>query len=302
MPRQGNYTQEQVNTRLQDYVFPEECAAGTFPRAFAPEMVSAFIADRVSAEKPRSPARMVRVTRLVRFYTLRDRVGQLQGLIDGKEKAPKDLARSGLLIEAVGQLGDAGRQEAMIKEYERLVADRVAEQDDGLEVLIRTYFSLPPQASSASIKKRVADARAACEKNGPPEKLGVLMNDDIRLLPWVIAAKARKDWIATKLQGAEQMQRWASSYLLFDMDTPFKWDEYAGFALVAAARQQGDQAAVAAIKDAMQKVKPEEDEQELTQFRKTRGYRAREYFLDSLTEQEQSDYEKNERAQDDLFC
>jgi hypothetical protein len=186
-----------------------------------------------------------------------------------------------------------------VKEFERLLAAPVAV--DGMETLINTFFSLPPKVASTAITKRVADLLAECERKGPEEKLGHYMEFDIRLLPWVISAKTRKDSILSLPAGPQRLQRWAEAYLAYDSTSPFQWDRHAGFALVQDGRAAGDPATVKAVTAAMAKIDPNKDDPALTKFRKTRGYRAREFFLETLTEEEKDDVKDFQRVQDDLI-
>jgi len=297
MPRLGTYTDEEAQHVLEQYVVPKECASQPMPIDMLPERVSRFIRDTVRKDLWGLPMR--RATDLVRFYALRDRVEQFAGFFTGTEKTRHDVERACRLIVVLSELGTPDQQNLAVREFERLVNSPAAAE--GLEVLIETFFSLPPRASSATIRKRVTDLRAACERKGPPEKLGEYMEYDIRQLPWVISAKTRKDSILSLPAGPQRLQRWAEAYLAYENTTPFAWDRHAGFALVQDGRAAGDAAAVAAIKAAMARIDPNKDDPELVKFRKTRGYHAREFFLDTLTEEEQDDQKRYTRVQEDLI-
>jgi hypothetical protein len=296
MPRIGNYTEEETRIVLEQYILPKECAADPFTTDLRPEWVSTFVRDSVKKDLIGRPMR--RATDVVRFYALRDRTDQLAGFFTGNEKTQNDLERACFLIVTLCELGTPDRQNAAVKEFERLLAAPVAV--DGLETLINTFFSLPPKVASTAITKRVSDLRAECERKGPEEKLGHYMEYDIRLLPWVISAKTRKDSILSLPAGPPRLQRWAEAYLAYETTTPFAWDRHAGFALAQDGRAAGDPATVKAITAAMAKIDPKKDDAEITKFRKTRGYRAREFFLETLTEEEKDDEKDFQRVQEDL--
>lgn len=299
MPRQGDYTNEEAKDLLEDYVLPKECATSVFPRDLKPEQVSAFVRNDVKKDLSAGPMR--RATQVVRFYNLKDCVEQLSGYFSMDEKTKDDFIRAGHLIVMMAELGTADEQDAAVKQFERLVAAPAA-ANEGLETLCQTFFSLPPKASPAAIRKRVADARAECERKGPEQKLGLLMEYEIRLLPWVISAKARKDGILTLPRGPERLQRWTEAYLAYENTTPFTWDGHAGYALAQEGREAGDKTTYAAVTAAMGKIEPNKDDKELTLFRKTRGYRAREYFLEPLTDVQKDDLKDSERVQEDLIA
>jgi hypothetical protein len=298
MPRVGNYTPDETRALLKQYVLPTGCASDPFPTDLRTEWVSAFIRDTVQRDFIGLPMR--RATDVVRFYALDDRTGQLAGLFTGSERTFADLQRACYLIVALCELGTADQQQAAVKQFERLVQAPVAR--DGFQALSETFFSLPPRVPATALAKRVSEARADCERRGPEDKLGDLMEWDERLLPWVLSAKTRKDMIVGLPPGPARLQRWAEAYLAYENTTPFTWDRQAGFALVQEGRAAGDAVTVKAITGAMAKIDAKKDDAELTKFRKTRGYHAREFFLEALTEEEKEDQAKETRPQEDLVA
>ena len=297
MPRRGQYTDEQVKIMLQSYVLPQGCDAPLMPRDLKPEVVSDFIRDSVNAGL--ATKSITRAVRLARFYVLRDRAGPLIGLVGGRERNRAELEKSCRLIVAAGELGMAAEQEEAVKQFQRLVDEPVARE--GLDVLIETFFSLPPRTPAEPLAKRVRAALEDCEKNGPEGDLGWLMNYDIRDLPWMLEEKARKDAVPTIKDDATRRRRWAEIHLGFDQKNPFNWEEHAGFYLLADVKEAGDAPAVEALKTAMSRIDPSKDEEELVKLRKTRGYRARKYFLEPLDEEQEDDLKANLRPQDDLI-
>jgi len=297
MPRIGNYTDKETRAVLEQYIVPKECAAAPFPTALRPDWVSEGVRDIVKSKH--TGRTMRRATEIVRFYALRDRVDQFVAFITGGEKTQTDVERTGNLITLVSELGTSAQQSAAVKEFDRLVASPAAAE--GLEALIEAFFTLPPKTPSAGIQKRVSDLYTECERKGPEDKLGRFLECDARLLPWAISAKTRKDSILVMPPGPPRLQRWAEAYLAYENTTPFAWDRHAGFGLVQDARDQGDPAGAQAVAAAMGKIDPKKDDVEVTKFRKTRGYRARQFFLQPLNEEQEEDERDHSRSQEDLL-
>ena len=299
MPRQSEYTQEKATELLDDYVKPQECATTDLPREMKSELASTYIKDELPDEL--GPMMLERATNVVRFYVLRDRVDQLVGLLPDAEKTADDVTKSCLLIETICELGGAAQQRKASEHFDRMLADKVMEEDESTPTTIKTFFSLPPRKNTKPISERVTALRTRVEKNGPADQVWRFRECERRLLPWVIKEKGRKDWMLNMPDAPERLQRWAEAYLMFDMKTPFKWDEQAGFGLLRFARDEGDEAAVAALKAAMDRIDPKEDSPEAVKFQKTRGYAAREYFLEELEGSLRRDRDRNLQAQDDLI-
>ncbi len=297
MPRQRDFPEDQVKTMLETYVFPKDCHSDLFPSSLRPEVVSPFIRKRVDSKCLEFS--MGRATRLARFYVLRDCAGQLAKLLVGGEKSPADIRRSCYLIVSVAELGTPAEQQAAAQAFEQLVA--VPAATEVLDVLITTFFSLPARVPADPLKKRIHAALEECERSGPEGKLGELMSYDIRRFPWAVTAKGRKDFFAGMKPGPERLLNWTEAYLGFKTDSPFNWEEQAGVALLADAREQGDQAAIIALRTVMAKIDPSKEDAELVKFRKTRGYRARAYFLEKLDEEQSDDQKASLRPQDDLI-
>jgi len=285
---------------LQTFVFPRECAENLFPSDLKPKQVSDFIRDEVTPAAPERP--VSRVSRLVRFYNLKDRVEQLVEMIPGNERKLIDVQRSCHLIVAIGELGDPGQQAQAAQAFDKLAASPAAAE--AFEDLINTFFSLSPKASPDALVNAVGNARASVEKQGPEEDLGRMMNHDIREVPAMLEEKARKDALQTLQDLPLRRQRWAETYLQMDRKNAFLWDEHAGFALLQDARTlgdpAGDSAAITALTAAMEGIDPAQDA-ELTKFQKTRGYRARRFFNEVLDEEVEDDAKSALRPQDDLL-
>lgn len=298
MPRLGNYDEDETRAMLKQYILPEECASDPFPTDLRPEWVNSFLRDEFKSDLGLLATH--RATDLARFYSLPERVEQFLQAIGGNEKTDRDFERSCHLIIAACELGTPDQQSAAVKQFERLLASPNVRP--GLELLINTFFSLPPRVPSADLRKRVGELRVEVERKGPEEDVGEFMEFDLRLLPWVIAAKTRKDSILAQPDAAQRLQRWAEAYLGYENTTPFTWDRAAGFALAQEARDQGDAPAVKALTIAMERIDPKKEDREEVKFRKTRGYRARRYYLEPLTEEQQEDMGDAERAQADLIA
>lgn len=299
MPRHSEYTQEQATELLSDYVKPQECASTDLPRELRPEQASAYIRDELPDEL--GPMMLERATNVVRFYVLRDCIDQLVNLLPDAEKTADDVTKSCLLIGAICELGGAAQQRKASEHFDHMLAEPVMEEDESTPITIKTFFSLPPRKNTKPITERVTALRTRIEKNGPADQLWRFRECERRLLPWVIKEKGRKDWMLNMPDALERLQRWAEAYLMFDMNTPFKWDEQAGFGLLRLAHDEGDEAVVTALKTAMDRINPEEDSEEAIKFQKTRGYAAREYFLEELEGPMRRDRDRNLQAQDDLI-
>lgn len=297
MPRQGNYTEQQAKAMLEDYIHPGECDADVFPTDLDPRVVSDFIRDEVQPSDDEFS--MGRAVMTARFYTLRDRVGQFEGFLQPKEKDRDALVKTCSLITTLAELGTPAQQRRAVEEFDRVLPERVAEQ--GLDLLIRTFFSLPPRTNQKPLRERAAQARVNCERNGPEEKLGDFMDYDIRLLPAMTTEKSRRDGILNLPRGPERLQRWAEAYLGLAHKTVFVWDKQAGFGLLADARDEGDEAAVTALTAVMGKLDAKVQGAEFNSFAMTRGYRARVYFLEQLEEEQREDRDRHERTQQDLI-
>lgn len=297
MPRQGQYTDAQVKVTLDGYVKPRECASTPMPRDLKPEMVADYVRSAVTADL--GYMQMDRAMRLVRFYVLRDSIDHLAGFLAGRERTPADLERSCRVIVAVAELGTPEQQQGAVKQFQRLVDTPPARQR--LALLIDTFFSLPARTPPEALKARVRTLREEVAKNGPQEDLGVLMDYDLRELPWMLEEKGRKDSIPQIKDDATRRRKWAEMYLGFDQKTPYRWDEQAGFYFLADVRSAGDEPAVAALRAAMSRIDPNKDNPDLVKLRKTRGYRARQYFLETLDEKSERDRQANLRPQDDLI-
>lgn len=297
MPRQGQYSDTQAKAMLEAYVNPKECGNAMMPRDLKPKVVSDYLRQAITPQSLLIPVK--RAVRLVRFYVLRDRVPQLAGLLTGGEKKINDLRRSCDLIVAVGELGAAAEQQAAVKHYERLLGLPLAVE--GFPELIETFFSLPPRTPPDALKKRTRAALGEAQKKGPEDQVGQLMNYDIREVPWMLEEKARKDGVPLVKDDVLRRRKWAECYLGYDQKAPFRWEEQAGFYFLADVKGADDAAAVAALRAAMSRIDPSKEDGELVKVRKTRGYRAREYFLDMLNEDEKDDREGNLKPQDDLI-
>jgi hypothetical protein len=267
------------------------------PRDLKREAVSGFIRDSLTATA--GYMQMDRAMRLVRFYVLEDCIDQLKGFLTGNERTPADLERTCRVIVPVAELGSPPMQQEAVKHVQRLIDLPIARQRLGL--LIDTFFNLPVRTPPAALQARVRSSREDVEKNGPEQDLGQLMDYELRELPWMIEEKGRKDGIPLIKDDAARRRKWAEAYLGFDQKTPFRWDEAAGFYFLADVRKAGDAAAIAALQAAMERIDPKKDKPELVKMRKTRGYRARQYFLESLDEQTQRDRQANLHPQDDLI-
>lgn len=295
MPRLDPCTDEQARGFLEDYVFPKECVTDDFPSGLKQELVSEYLGERITADLTHFS--FARAARVLRFYALRDRIDQLIGFLGGGERTSQELDKTCSMIVPIAELGTPAQQKRAVEEFHRLLADRVAEEDFG--VLIHTYFSLPSRTPLQPLKDRVHAAAVHCERKGPANKLGELIEYDARLVPWVISAKSVKDGIMREPIGRERFVRLVRAYLVFDFKTPFLWDEQAGFALLADARTAGDEAVAEAFKEVM--TRADDDDEEGSKFRKTRAYCARAYFLDQLDEEEEVDRVDNMRMQEDLI-
>ncbi|MCK4660088.1 MAG: hypothetical protein KAV82_11255 [Phycisphaerae bacterium] len=297
MPRCGNYTDEQADAFLREYVYPDEDMTLTFPTDLERPQAATFIRDRFGEKNSAGPTE--RAMRVARFYAPEGQVGKLQSMLTGNESTDDDLQKSCYLIMAICEFGRPDQQKAAVSEYQRLVEAPVAQED--FETLVETFFSLPAGTPVTKLRDRLSKALQDCQRKGPEEKLGMLMGCNARLLPWVLSAKARKDAIVQITDDAERLERWAAAYLCFNSDaSPFAWDEHAGFGLMREGWELGDEAAVTALTATMNRIDMKGD-QELVCFQKTRGYRARELFLEALTEEQRDDRDRYARAQGDLI-
>jgi hypothetical protein len=320
VPRIRNYSEQETHNLLETFVFPQECDSPFFPADAPRKFVESFIEKRIDAKC--THLNLERGTRLIRFFALRGRIGQIVALLTGGEKLPTDVKRSCHIIVAAGELGQPTEQKPAVDDFQRLVGGPLA--PNTFDLLIPTFFSLPAKTPDAPLTKRVHDAADECEKKGPASQLGELMDYDVRQVPWVVAAKAKKDAILAMKPGPERLGRWAEAYLGFEHDTPFMWHEPAGFGLLADFWDMGvpdaqsshtggdlilmtkptpaDQAAIKALTDAMAKLdKTPGLDKEYVKMVKTRGYRARGFFLEEFTDEQKEDREKNLRPQDDLI-
>jgi len=300
MPRQGQHSDEQTARILKSFVFQKECSQDLFPSDLKPKLVSDFIRDEVPPDALERP--VSRVSKLARFYNLRDRAEQLVDMIPGNERKPIDVQRSCHLIIAVAELGDAGQHGQVAQAFDKLVFSSGA--GEVYEDLINTFFSLSPKASPDALTQSVGDARARVEKSGPAGQLGQLMNYDIRDIPAMLEEKARKDGLLTLQDLPLRRQRYSEVYLQMDRKSAFLWDQQAGYALLQDARNlgepAGDTAAIVALAAAMERIDPNADP-ELIKFQKTRGYRARRFFNEVLDEEIEDDAKDSLRPQDDLL-
>jgi hypothetical protein len=299
MPRQGNYTQQQANDLLIDYVRPEECASTDVPRDLPQQLVSHWVRNELKASF--SHAEMDRAMRVVRYYVLRERVEQLVPMLNGSPRDHNELRHTCHLIAAICELGDPQQQGQAVAVYDQLVAGRASEDSKDLKLLVETYFHLPAGANKKPITDRAAQLRADAERKGNEKELWRYEECERRLLPRVILEKSRRDWLIKMPPGPERDRLWAEAYLMYDMNTPFKWDEAAGFGLLRLGRDDGDPAAIEALKGAMRRIDPNKDEVELVQFRKTRGYNARAYFLEDFDPDTRRDLKAAATSQDDLI-
>lgn len=299
MPRHGQYTQQQADDLLKDYIRPEECASTGLPRDIAPDLVSNYIRNKLKPDF--NHAEMGRAMRVARFYVLSDRVDQLLGMLNGDARDANELHRACHLIVAICELGQPKQQDQALNVYNRLVAGRIAEDAAHLERLVETFFYLPVRTNKKLISDRVTQLRADAERKGDNNQLWRFEECERRLFPWVIQEKARRDWLLKMPSGPERNQKWAEAYLMYDMNTPFKWDEAAGFGLLRQARDAGDQAVVEALRVIMERIDPNKDDPSIVTFRKTRGYNARAFFLEPFDRDTQQDAKDSAVPQDDLI-
>lgn len=299
MPRQEDYDYPKAKSLLDEYVQPEECATGDLPTAIKPELVSRYIREEVKPDFDLD--KMTPAMEVLRFYGLREHAERVLSFIKGGERDVLELRRSCVIIAAVCELGAPDQQKAAVGHFDRLLAGELAEKDDALEYLINTFFDLPPRTPQKPIQERVQRLRERTERQGPENQLGRYLEYHLRLLPWVLAEKGRKDWLLTMPPGPERIRRWAEAYLMFEMETPFKWDRAAAFGLLRLAREEGDRSAVEALQGAMRRTDPQKDDPEAVAFRKTRGYKARGYFLEVFDGDTRGDVKASARPQDDLI-
>lgn len=299
MPRQGQYTKEHTNALLKDYVQPQECSTATMPRDLSRDMVLEYIRNEVKSGF--NDAEMGRATRVARFYVLREAVDQFIGMLNTSPKDAKELRKTCHLIVAACELGNEDQQKAAAGAYTTILNSGAAEKGENLEVLVETFFYLPSTTNKKTITDRVSQLRVQQERKGNTGDLWQFEECERRLLPRVLQEKGRRDWFLKMPAGPERTQQFAEAYLMFEMHTPFKWDEAAGFALLRVARDEGDKPPVEAIKAAMNKVDPKKDDPDLVKFRKTRSYAARAYFLDTFDGETKRDAKASAVPQDDLI-
>lgn len=320
MPRIRNYSEQETHDLLESFVFPQECDSPFFPADAPRKFVESFIEKRIDAKA--THLNLERAGRLIRFFALRGRIGQIVALLSGGEKVATDVKRACHIISAAAELGQPAEQKIAVDHFQRLTAGPLA--TGTFDLLIPAFFSLPPKTPDAPLTKRVHDAAEECEKKGPASQLGELMDYDIRQTPWMLAAKAKKDAILAMKPGPERLLRWAEAYLGFDHDTPFMWHEPAGYGLLADFWDMGvpdpqsshtggdlvlmskpcpaDEAAIKALTDALGKLdKTPGLDKEYVMMVKTRCYRARAFFLEQFTDEQKEDREKSLRPQDDLI-
>ena len=320
MPRIRNYSEQETHDLLETFVFPQECDSPFFPADAPRKFVGSFIEKRIDAKA--THLNLERAARLIRFFALRDRIGQIVALLAGGEKVPTDVKRSCHIIVTAGELGQPPEQKSAVDYFQKLVGGSLA--PNTFDLLIPTFFSLPPKTPDAALTKRVHDTAEDCEKKGPASQLGELMEYDERQMPWMLEAKTKKDTILGMKPGPERLGRWAEVYLGFDHNTPFMWHESAGYGLLADFWDIGvpdvqsshtggdltlltkpcpaDEAAIKALTDAMAKLDSTPGlDKEYVKMVKTRGYRARGFFLEKFTDDQNQDREQNLRPQDDLI-
>lgn len=299
MPRQGNYTREKVFEQLDDHIEPGECDVAYLPRDLPPDLVVDYFRQKFDPDW--GAANCSRAAEVARFYGTGGAADRFLQPLGAEPGNARDVDKQCYLIVAICEVGSPQQQQDALAAYWRSVDSSVLKDKYALEAVVKAFFSLPPRTPSQRLKDRVIALRTDCERKGPASALSRFMEAEHRALPWVVEEKGRKDWLLTMPGGPERLQRWAEAYLRFDTKTPFKWDRHAGFAFVRLSRQAGDEQAVVALKAAMERIDPDEDTDDAVRFRKTRGYKARAYFGDVLTEDQERDREKHTRPQDDLI-
>jgi hypothetical protein len=302
VPRTGNYTKETIAEVLTDFIDPEECDGQPLPRDFDANIVGDYVSEQLSADYDAlSTGRVVEVSR---FYKLNQVINDVINILIEAPQTHEELKKTCHLLKAVAELGNPGQQQHAVDVFQGLVPLPLMESSKSLELLVETFFYLPGSAPTQQLDERVAECLANCKRNGPKNELWRFREVATHTWPWVRSEKGRKDWLHKMPEGEERNAKWAEAYLMFDMKTPFKWDLDAGFGLLRIARRDSDEAAAKALKQAMSLIVPTVDpkEVEVAKFRKTRGYKAREFFLETLTEEEADDRDASMVSQEDLIA
>lgn len=299
MPREADLSEEQSRLTLDDYVVPGECDTASFPGYLKRSVVAEYVDDKLAADS--ASTILDRLIKLVRFFVLKGSVGAVAARIPDRCKDEGELENALLAIGACAELGGPPRKDQAVEAYDRLVGTRATDQVRTARGLCAAYFDLPRSAKPDKLREHIHRTRVRVRRDGPSVDFAEWNHCDLRLIPWLIEAKKGKDAIIHAKDPKLRIQKWSDMYLAVADKSRFDWSQHAGFYLLAEAQEQGDEAAVGALETSMAQFDEEKKGAEFVSFQKTRGYRAREYFLDELTEDEIKDRDAYTRTQDDLI-
>ncbi len=303
---------EKQTRQLHDYLYPRpvednfERVWGNWPTQLPPEKVSAYLQKQVTTEW--NLEQLQHALRLARFYHLSDRSAQFLDLMAELEIKNKDPYKSEnvrkicALIQAVSELGSPAQKQMAVEAYWRILQLEHAKllsaewkrnrqegreyEEENLELIVETFFYLPPETPREALKKKVQDIQMDCEKNGPPKLLGDYGNIHYRFINWMLEEKERKDKILGLSDDTMRTRLWMEHYLRLNL-TPnlHRWDDYAGYRVMAESHVLGHDTMREIIASLLSAgMQGENKTPENEQWLQRRGYRALLFFGGALPE------------------